>query len=59
MRSCQKLLACPVEAMPAGSKRDPLLAKARPISSGGSTSGIAVKKGKEMLHSSDCSQREE
>jgi len=33
VRSCQKLLLCPIEPMPAGSKRDPPLAKAEPIGS--------------------------
>ncbi|GAB0175773.1 acid sphingomyelinase-like phosphodiesterase 3b [Grus japonensis] len=32
--------------MPAGSKMDPLLAKAEPISNGDSASGIRVEKGK-------------
>jgi len=34
---CQKLLLCPIEPMPAGSKMDPLLTKAKPISDGDST----------------------
>jgi len=40
MRSCQKLLLCPMEPMPNGSKMDLLLPKAKPISGGGNTSGI-------------------
>lgn len=40
MRSCQKLLPCLAEPMPAGSKRHPLLAKAQHISDGGSATGI-------------------
>ena len=40
VRRCQKLPLCPIEPMPAGSKTDPLLAKAEPISDGGSASGI-------------------
>jgi len=40
VRRCQKLPPCLIEPMPAGSKTDPLLAKAEPISDGGSTSGI-------------------
>jgi len=40
VRSCQKLCPCLIEPMPAGSKTDPLLAKAKPISDGGSASGI-------------------
>jgi len=35
--SYQKLPLCPT---PAGSKRDPLLAKDKPLSDGGSTSGV-------------------
>ena len=40
MWSCQKIPPCPTEPMPAGSKKDPPLAKAKPSSDGGSTSGI-------------------
>ncbi|CAM9657415.1 unnamed protein product, partial [Bubo scandiacus] len=40
----QQLPPCPMEPMPAGSKMDPLLAKAEPISHGGSTSGIMYLK---------------
>jgi len=40
VRSCQKRPLCPTEPMPAGSKVDPPLAKAEPISVGGSTSRI-------------------
>ena len=41
VRSCWKLPLCPIEPMPAGSKTDPLLAKAEPISTqSGSASGI-------------------
>jgi len=40
VRSCQKFPPCPMEPSPAGSKMDPLLGKAEPISDGGSTSGI-------------------
>ena len=36
----RKLPLCLTEPMPAGSKADPLLAKAEPISDGGSASGI-------------------
>ncbi|GAB0206138.1 junction-mediating and -regulatory protein-like [Grus japonensis] len=45
--------------MPAGFKMDPLLAKAKPISDGGSTSGARVKKEKTQPSGSFCSQREE
>jgi len=37
VRSCQKLPLCPIEAMPASSEVDLLLAKAKPVSNGGST----------------------
>ena len=40
VRRCQKLPLCPIEPMPAGSKMDPPLAKAEPISNDGSASGI-------------------
>jgi len=40
VRSCEKLPACPIEPMPAGSKRDLPLVKAEPSSNGGSTSVI-------------------
>jgi len=40
VRRCEKLPPSLIEPMPAGSKKDSLLAKAEPISDGGSTSGI-------------------
>lgn len=40
MRGCQKLLPCQTEPMSAGSKTDPLLAKAQHINDGGSATGI-------------------
>jgi len=47
VRSCQKLPSCPVEPVPDGSKTDPLLAKAKPVSEGGSTSVITyLRRGK-------------
>jgi len=39
-RSCKKLPPCLIEPVPAGSKTDPPLAKAKPISDGGRASGI-------------------
>jgi len=45
VRSCQKLPLCLIDPMPAGSKTDPLLAKDKPISDGGSTSGITQIRG--------------
>jgi len=47
LRSCKKILRCLMEPMPAGSKMDPPLAKAEPISDGGSASGITyLRRGK-------------
>lgn len=37
VRSCPKLLPCPAELSPAGSRTDTLLAKAEAIRNGGST----------------------
>lgn len=45
--SCQKLLPCRIEPMPAGSKMNPLLAKAKPFSDSGSASGTTdLRRGK-------------
>jgi len=47
VRSCQKLPPCLIKPVPAGSKTDPPLAKAKPISDGGSASGITyLRKGR-------------
>ena len=47
VRSCEKLPPCLVEPVPAGSKTDLLLAKAKPISDGGSASVITyLRRGK-------------
>jgi len=40
VRSCEKLPPCLTEPMPAGFKTDTPLAKAKPVSDGGSASGI-------------------
>jgi len=40
VRSCEKLLPCLIKPVRAGSKMDLPLAKAKPISDGGSASGI-------------------
>jgi len=40
VRSCEKLPPCLIKPVPAISKTDPLLAKAKPIGDGGSTSVI-------------------
>ena len=40
LRSCEKLLPCLINPVPAGSKMDPPLAKAKPIRDSGSASGI-------------------
>ena len=47
MKSCQKLSLCLIEPNAAHSKMDPLLAKAKPISNGGSASVITyIRRGK-------------
>jgi len=47
VRSWQKLLLCLIEPVPASSKMDLLMAKAEPISDGGSASGITyLRRGK-------------
>ena len=49
VRSCQKLPLCPIKSMSAGSKMDPPLAKAEPISDSATASGITdLRKGKEV-----------
>jgi len=58
VRICQKVPLCPTEPRPASSKMDLLLAKAEPISNGGSTSVIAYfRKGKNLLGNSSSSQK--
>jgi len=50
LRSCQKLPPCLIESVPAGSKMDLPLAKAKPISDGGSASGITqLRRGRKKL----------
>lgn len=47
VRSCNKLSLCPTKPVLAGSRTDPLLTKAEPISHGGSAAGIMhLKEGK-------------
>ena len=49
VRSCWKLPLCPIKLMPEGSKTDPLLPKAKPISNSGSASVITyLRKAKEV-----------
>ena len=50
VRRCRKFPPCLIEPMPAGSKTDPLLAKAEPISDGGSASGITYLRRGKKLH---------
>jgi len=59
VRNCQKLPLCLIEPMPAGSKRDPLLAKAEPISNGGRSTGITQLRREKNLRNSICNWREE
>jgi len=50
MRSCQKLPLCPIAPVPAGSKTDPPMVKAEPISNGGSVSVITYfRRGKKPV----------
>jgi len=50
VRSCKKLPACLIKPVLAGSKMDPLLAKAKPISDGGSTPVITyLRRGRKKL----------
>jgi len=59
VRSCEKLPPCLIKPVPAGSKTDPPLAKAKPVSDGGSTSVIIyLRKGKKNC-SETAVQREE
>jgi len=47
VRSCEKLPPCLIEPVPASYKMDPPLAKAKPVSDSGSTSGITyLRRGK-------------
>jgi len=49
VRSCQKLPPCLIKPVPAGSKMDPPLAKAKPSSDGGSASVITyLRKGRKQ-----------
>jgi len=56
VEGCWKLLLC--LSVPAGPKTDPLLAKAEPISDGGSVSGIAELSKKSNCVTAFCSRRE-
>ena len=47
--SCENLPPYLINPVPAGSKTDPLLAKAKPISNGGSAPVITYLKGEELL----------
>jgi len=50
VRSCEKLPPCLIKPVPASSKMDLPLAKAKPISNGGSASGIAyLRRGRKKL----------
>ena len=62
VRRCEKLLPCLIKSVPAGSKMDPLLAKAKPISDGGRASEITyLRKGREknLWYSSSLRERSE
>jgi len=50
VRSCKKLPLCLIKPVPAGSKMDPLLANAKPISNSGSTSLVTyLRRGRKIL----------
>lgn len=57
---CKKLpeaVSCPVEPMPAGSKKDPPLAQAEPPSESGNTSGITYfRRGKSYCTRADAAR---
>ena len=59
VRSCWKLAPCLMESMPAGSKTDPVLAKAKPISNGGSASVITYLRRGEKLVKQQSRERSE
>jgi len=52
VRSCEKVPLCLIKPVSADSKTDPPLAKAKPISNGGSASDNLFKKGKK-----NCSEK--
>ena len=54
---CEKLPPCLIKPVPAGSKTDPLLPKAEPISDGGNTSGITYLKGEEKAAGNSSQER--
>jgi len=58
VRSCEKLPPCLIKPAPAGSKTDPPLAKAKPISDGGSTS-VITKLSREKNCGRRADEREE
>jgi len=54
VQSCEKLPPCLIKPVPAGSKTDASLAKAKPISDGGSVSGTTyLRRGSPMLEEAD------
>ena len=59
VRSCQKIPLCLTETMPASSKMDPPLAKAEPISGGGSTSGMTQLTSKKPVVGQQSRERSE
>jgi len=60
VRSCQKLPPCLIKPVPAGSEMDLVLAKAKPISDGGSTSVITyLRKGRKKLGGEMAVKRED
>jgi len=58
VRSCEKLPPCLIKSVPASSKKDLPLAKAKPISDGGSTSGITYLRRGRKINSSEKGSQE-
>jgi len=60
VRSCEKLPPCLINPMPASSKMDPPLPKAKPISDGGSASVITHLRSRKKKNCSEMAvEREE
>jgi len=60
VRGCKKLPLYLIKPVPAGSKMDPPLAKAKPISDGGNASGITyLRRGKKPAVKQQSRQRSE
>ena len=59
VRSCEKLPPYLIKPVPAGSKMDPPLAKAKSISDGGSTSGTTyLRRGRKKMQCNGSQKKE-